>query len=141
MEETRAIYRNINTYDVLQGDLGDCWLVSSITALSNQKHLLKKIFVTSNSITQSRCLNHGCHGLNLCMNGKWETIIIDDMIPCRPDGRVKYAQTYENQMWGSLIEKAIAKYNKTYENLASGKFNEGTSHNFNNRITKCGGIF
>lgn len=125
---SRAIYRNISAYHVTQGDLNDCWLVDSMIVLCNRKYILDHIFMATNSITQSKCINHGCYALTLCINGIWEAIIIDDRLPSRPDGRPKYIQTYGYELWGCLIEKALAKCNKTYENLANGTFQEGLTN-------------
>lgn len=122
---SRSIYRNTNADNLSQGELGDCWLIASLIVLFNHKDLLDKIFLASHSISQSKCLKHGCYALNLCINGIWETIIIDSRLPSRPDGCLKYVQTYKYQLWGSFIEKALAKYNRTYENLRSGTFIEG----------------
>lgn len=121
----RAIFRNIYIDNVSQGKLSDCWLVASMAAISLHSVFLNKIFMASLSVSQLKCSKYGCYALNLCINGIWEAIIIDDKLPCRADGRPKFAQTYKYQIWGNLIEKALAKRNKTYENLEFGTLKEG----------------
>lgn len=45
------------------------------------------------------------------------TVVIDDRIPCRPDGRPLFARPNGKEAWVLLLEKAFAKLWGSYEAL------------------------
>ena len=82
--------------------------------------LFSKIFVAKDT-------KFGICTVRLCINGEWEEIIIDDMLPC-----YKKTLSYDlifskskNQLWATLIEKALAKFFGNYNNLIGGGDFEG----------------
>ena len=115
---------NPHAIDNRQGQLGNCWLIASISLLANKRDFLENIFMTS-LIPQYKCRKYGCYPLKLCINGIWSIITIDDRLPCLPDKTLRYSKTYKNQLYSSFIEKALAKVNKNYESLEAGSFPEG----------------
>ena len=57
-----------------------------MSLLAEKPKLLKRIFITKE-------LNpRGIYGLQLCANGSWLDIIIDDLLPCDADGKLLYAK-------------------------------------------------
>lgn len=63
----------------------------------------------------------GCYAVNLNINGKSFTVVIDDNFPVKYDknGQIKPAFTKsksgDNELWMLLVEKAIAKVYGNYE--------------------------
>jgi hypothetical protein len=54
-------------------------------------------------------------------NCEWLYVIIDDFLPCNPDGELLFASCKQsNRFWVSLIEKAYAKLHWNYHNLING---------------------
>ena len=104
----------ISPQDVEQHALGDCYFLSSLSAIAENPHRLKRIF-----------LNHelqpnGCYGVALCAMGVWEEIIIDDMFPCTKWKSPCFSENKEDEIWVLLAEKAFAKLSGGYANLISG---------------------
>lgn len=120
----RTIFNDPNINDSLQGDVGDCWLISAINLLANHKNFLNDIFLRAN-IRQMECIKNECFKIKLCVRGKWQIVTVDNKLPCYPNNTLKYSNTLNNQLYCSLIEKAVAKVSKNYENLISGTSEEG----------------
>jgi len=59
------IKSDISPNDIKQGALGDCYFLSSLSALSEVPDLVKKLFVTSTYQAT------GLHGLYLCHDGEF----------------------------------------------------------------------
>lgn len=97
---------------VKSGKLIDGWILSSITALAERPKLIEKVFITKKANA------YGMYKLRLRKLGFWLTIILDDYIPCFPEGEPIFGKCAEvNQLWVVLIEKAFAKMYGKYGTL------------------------
>jgi len=114
--------------DVLQGELGDCWFLSSLAALAEFQG---GRFVRALLPGQSGVSPAGVYCVRLCLGGRWRGVLVDDRLPCIGGGRY-YTQlaccvTHRLQLWASLIEKAFAKVCGSYEALVGGEAGEALS--------------
>jgi hypothetical protein len=108
----------INPADIIQGNLGNCWLLSAISVLAEHPPLIESMFLTKH-------VNEvGVYALQLYKNGIKEMVIVDDYFPCHPDSGPIFSKNKGNGIWVSLLEKAIAKLHGSYTSLASGKLSE-----------------
>ena len=71
-EDTQGIEPN----DILQGALGDCYFLSSVSCLSEMPHMVKRLFLTR------KVNKEGVYGVFLCDTGDWRLVIVDDYFPC-----------------------------------------------------------
>jgi len=60
--------------------------------------------------------------VQLFLLGESISIIVDDFLPCTPEGKVAFARSVgdNKDIWPSLVEKAYAKLHGSYENLIAG---------------------
>ena len=107
--------------DIQQGALGNCWFLSALAVLAERPELLRKL------ITNTEYNPAGVYLVNLCKDGIWQSILIDDFFPCSENGRLAYSQASRKQLWVPLIEKAMAKMFGCYEAIASGQIYDGLS--------------
>lgn len=85
------IYR-INPKNLVMGKLKDhaFYSVISTLALSNEG-IIERLFFNQKNINEK-----GIYRLCLCKNGEWQTVNIDDYIPCEPLSKPKFASSTLN---------------------------------------------
>jgi hypothetical protein len=105
-----------------QGALGDCWFLSSASAVAGVPGRIEKIF------GQSEYSDDGAFETYFYVRGEKKTVIIDDRIPVLDLG-TRYTTPYPpvnskpspaGAWWLVLLEKAFAKLNINYTQLNSG---------------------
>mmetsp|Transcript_47272 Transcript_47272/g.137603 ORF Transcript_47272/g.137603 Transcript_47272/m.137603 type:complete len:756 (+) Transcript_47272:111-2378(+) len=108
--------------DVQQGELGDCWLLSSLACLAEFQ---EGRFVRALLPGQEHFNELGAYMVRLCVGGMWTGILVDDRMPSMGGGffytQFAYCQTNRLQVWASLIEKAFAKVCGSYDALKGGE--------------------
>eukprot|EP01063_Lacrimia_lanifica_P010928 TRINITY_DN1768_c1_g6_i1.p1 TRINITY_DN1768_c1_g6~~TRINITY_DN1768_c1_g6_i1.p1 ORF type:complete len:827 (+),score=395.27 TRINITY_DN1768_c1_g6_i1:64-2544(+) len=101
--------------DIDQGALADCYLMGALTAVAEFERLVVAMFENGQDPDQ------GCYKLSLCKNGWWQTVIVDDFLPCA-GVKPAYARNRDepNELWVSLAEKAYAKLHGSYFAIKQG---------------------
>lgn len=110
--------KNIAPNDVKQGGLGNCWLLAALSALAEQPHYIRQMFVTNQINPRGRYkIKMYCP-----VDKKTMIISIDDLIPCYTSvaNHTVFSHPQGNEAWVLLIEKAFAKYAGSYHNLEGG---------------------
>eukprot|EP00929_Paragymnodinium_shiwhaense_P037915 TRINITY_DN20110_c0_g1_i1.p1 TRINITY_DN20110_c0_g1~~TRINITY_DN20110_c0_g1_i1.p1 ORF type:complete len:1080 (+),score=228.30 TRINITY_DN20110_c0_g1_i1:236-3475(+) len=111
--------------DLRQGGVGDCWFLSALAVVAERSDLILRIFGGETAKNAA-----GCYQLNFFLDGDWQSLSIDDRLPCteqqrRPDGSgLAYSRADGQQLWTCLLEKAYAKAHGSYRAISGGEIAE-----------------
>lgn len=105
--------------DVIQGSIGDCYFLSSIssTVTYYPEHIDELFLFNVNPV--------GLYVVRLFNDGEWGNIVLDDKFLCDKSGSPAFAKPHHTEIWVMLLEKAWAKINISYENIDLGSSLEG----------------
>jgi len=101
--------------DVMQGAVGDCWLIAVIASLAcTPDHVRGLIY--------PQTINpNGAYAVRFFSpdEGEWVWVVVDDFVPLGSDGRPYFMSAHDpNEFWPVLLEKAFAKVNSCYAGLS-----------------------
>merc|ERR1711879_782619 len=114
----------IDSRDVCQGALGDCWLLAAMACVAEHKGAVNSVFLSKERNPRGKYRLRLFNGVT----GKWERVTIDDQIPCErkpyeKDGtcRPLFTQPNNNALWAMLLEKAFAKFCGGFDKIEGGQ--------------------
>ncbi|CAK0864253.1 unnamed protein product [Prorocentrum cordatum] len=107
--------------DLLQGSIGNCWLVAALACLAEFPDAVRKMFHSEELIPSGEMVlqlfDKRCQPT---------TISVDEFIPCHErewwddEGTPLFARPHGNESWVLLVEKAFAKMLGSYRQLSGG---------------------
>ncbi|OQV14474.1 Calpain-B [Hypsibius exemplaris] len=118
------MYRDENKHlDVVQGQLGDCWLMAAMSDLACRPDQFLRVCPTDQGFSKEEKYCGAFH-FKFWRFGRWVDVVVDDRLPTH-QGRLVYTHSGDLQeFWPALMEKAYAKVNGCYENLDGGTASE-----------------
>ncbi|XP_064488464.1 calpain-8-like [Ornithodoros turicata] len=109
-----------STSDVMQGDIGDCWMLVAMANLALRKDLFHRVVPEGQSFENDwyAGIFHFC----IWKDNRWIDVVVDDRLPVSP-ATGKLLATRSNcssEFWSALLEKAYAKLHNSYGALVGG---------------------
>ena len=99
--------------------IGNCCFLSALTVLTQNPNLIRRIFKTE------EINEFGQYAVNLCINGEFQMVEIDDFFPCRKSKNREFESVFSQPrnnslLWVLILEKAWAKVNGSYDLTVGG---------------------
>ncbi|KAG1935838.1 calpain-1 catalytic subunit [Pimephales promelas] len=121
VSDPNLIVDGVSRYDYAQGNVGNCWFLASIGALTFEKDIMKQVMPPEQSFTQDYA---GIFHFRFWRFGKWIDVVIDDQLPTYFDELLFVSSKTSNEFWPALLEKAYAKVCGSYADLNGGLMSE-----------------
>ena len=115
------------TEDVVQGDLGDCYFLSVLSALAEKPNRIHSLFQYQNLSP------NGIFECKVVIHGNIVPVVIDDFFPCKEVSEGVFKPAFAginektNNIWPMILEKVWAKVNINFDNIISGVPSEAFS--------------
>jgi hypothetical protein len=112
---------SVSSGDMIQGAIGNCWLIAGIASVGKDKEEIYKMF------DQKEMNPAGIYSVRLySFLGIPVTVYVDDKFPLDSTWRPVYARfTPEKEIWPMLLEKAVSKLIGNFDMTVSGTPNDG----------------
>ncbi|XP_076607146.1 calpain-1 catalytic subunit-like [Chaetodon auriga] len=115
------IMDGVSRFDFKQGEVGNCWFLSSIGALTFRKALMERVVPPNQSFKNNYA---GIFHFKFWRFGKWVDVVIDDLLPTRKGRPVSVSSSSGKEFWAPLMEKAYAKICGSYGDMIAGRPSE-----------------
>eukprot|EP00971_Amphidinium_carterae_P095228 1883851-Amphidinium_carterae.1 len=110
---TWELFDGIDPNNLLQGQLGNCWLVAAMSCLAEFPEAVRSLFQQRSPQEDSA----GRYTIRLFdhRKDKFEDVVVDEFVPCHAprwwdsEARPLFARPNGNEIWCILLEKAMAK--------------------------------
>jgi hypothetical protein len=114
------LYEQLEVSDIQQGQLGNCYFLSALSALAEFPERYRNIFIKHEKS------ENGCYAVRLLLQGTPKIVTIDDHFPAVTNCWFA-ASSGMKEIWVNVLEKAWAKVNKSYASTIAGLPSESLS--------------
>mmetsp|Transcript_27468 Transcript_27468/g.63993 ORF Transcript_27468/g.63993 Transcript_27468/m.63993 type:complete len:505 (-) Transcript_27468:57-1571(-) len=115
----------IHPNDIIQGSVGDCWLLSAISALSEFQGAIAKLFKATPRIMDLPSNRPQTYVVTLYDLKSWKPveIEIDERLCMAPDGSdlLGAHPSFDGELWACYLEKAMAIHCGGWDELDGGQ--------------------
>ncbi|KAM4726272.1 LOW QUALITY PROTEIN: calpain-1 catalytic subunit-like [Anableps anableps] len=111
------IVAGASRFDFKQGDVGNCWFLSSIGSLTLRKSLMVEVVPLDQNFKDGYA---GIFHFKFWRFGKWVDVVVDDLLPTRGRVPVSVSSRSGREFWAPLLEKAYAKVCGSYGDMIAG---------------------
>ena len=105
------MYDKVQPTDIVQGSLGTCYLLSSLSALARRPAFIRRL------LDGSQVNPQGINCVWLNINGIWKQIVVDNVFPMSKEDKDTFhmGSARDNDRWVNFVEKAYAKAFGSYQ--------------------------
>ncbi|XP_047482673.1 calpain-B-like [Penaeus chinensis] len=116
--------KSMSRFSVKQGELGNCWFLSALSAITQNPGLLYRVVPGDQDFADNYA---GIFHFRFWQGGQWVDVVIDDRLPVVCGAILCFTSSRDDdEFWSALLEKAYAKLHGSYGALDTGKSFEAT---------------
>ncbi|OCT77519.1 calpain-13 [Xenopus laevis] len=119
--DARLLVDGASIFDIVQGQVGDCWVLAAVGALTLHQKFLDNVIPKDQEFNYKYA---GVFHFRFWQFGEWVDVVIDDRLPMLNGKYLSVQPRSDNEFWPSLLEKAYAKLRGSYQNLHWGYLSE-----------------
>ncbi|XP_074844508.1 calpain-13 [Carettochelys insculpta] len=112
--DPHLIMDGVSRFDIVQGEIGDCWVLAALGSLTLQRQFLENVLPKDQGFQHNYA---GIFHFRFWHFGDWVDVVIDDRLPFLNGRYLSVQPRSRNEFWPSLLEKAYAKLRSSYQNL------------------------
>ncbi|XP_018423585.1 PREDICTED: calpain-13-like [Nanorana parkeri] len=120
-KDPRFLVDGASIFDLMQGEIGDCWVLAVVGALTLHRRFLENVIPKDQEFTHKYA---GIFHFRFWQYGEWVDVVVDDRLPLLHGKYLSVQPRSSNEFWPSLLEKAYAKLRGSYQNLHWGFISE-----------------
>ncbi len=116
---------DVDPSDIHQGSVGDCWLLSAISALAEFDGAVKRLFRKTKNLDHRPFDGPNMYTITLWDISTWKEvdIEIDERLPLAGDGSGRLLASKpssDGELWVCYLEKALAVHCGGWDNITGG---------------------
>ena len=120
------IIGDVDPADIYQGTVGDCWLLSGISALAEFDGAVKKLFRKTTKLDQRPLDSPNQYIITLWDLATWKEvdIVIDERLPVMANGSgqlLASRPSEDGELWVCYLEKALAAHCGGWDKITGGQ--------------------
>ncbi|XP_075720740.1 calpain-13-like [Rhinoderma darwinii] len=119
--DARFLVDGASIFDIVQGEIGDCWVLSAVGSLTLHRKFLENVLPKDQEFTNKYA---GIFHFRFWQYGEWVDVVVDDRLPMLNGSYLSVQPRISHEFWPSLLEKAYAKLRGSYQNLHWGFISE-----------------
>ncbi len=114
VEGPQLVEKTISPDDILQGNVGDCYLMSVLSSLAEMPTRIERLFLNSNP-------EKGIYSMLVKEDGIPREVVVDDYVPTYNRRPIfSKIQPGSREVWVAIIEKVWAKHCGSYRAIEEG---------------------
>eukprot|EP00980_Cylindrotheca_fusiformis_P011215 scaffold2574_cov98-Cylindrotheca_fusiformis.AAC.5 len=140
------IIGDVDPADIYQGSVGDCWLLSGISALAEFDGAVKKLFRKTKNLMNMPTDKPNQYIVTLWDLKTWKEvdIMIDERLCANPDGKqmlLGAKPSEDGELWAPYLEKAVAAHCGGFDRIVGGQCTHGCKEQYTIHETKETGLY
>eukprot|EP00930_Biecheleria_cincta_P078619 TRINITY_DN6616_c0_g1_i1.p1 TRINITY_DN6616_c0_g1~~TRINITY_DN6616_c0_g1_i1.p1 ORF type:complete len:664 (-),score=114.45 TRINITY_DN6616_c0_g1_i1:202-2193(-) len=120
-----TVIGDVDPFDVMQGGVGDCWLLCAMSAMAEFPGAIRQLFRNTDDIDAMPKKSFNTYTITLTDLSTWEPvdIIIDERLCTKANGQelLGCQPSCTGDLWACYLEKAVAIHCGGWDKICSGQ--------------------